>query len=383
MSHIVERITARYQEDMASNFIAVTADDLPLSYESISDEWLTNVLCRNVPGARVVQHRKAVRDDGSSNRIKIQVSYNDAGQEAGLPGALFCKASHDLPNRIVLGISGGANSEVLFYSRVRPLLPIEAPVSYHANCCPDSHNSIIMLGDLSETVSEFCSHRTVMTRARAESQMRLLSSLHGHAYSNADIRAAIATLPTWGQFFANTLAFGMREGSTQGFLDGHEVIPPRLFARRDDIWDATVKSVAAHAGLPETLTHADVHLKNWYVAGNGEMGLSDWQCCNRGSWARDFAYTISTALTVEDRRAWEQELLKLYLQGLAQAGGPELDFAQAWTQYRQQLVTALTWWTVTLSPPPGMPDMQPRDITLEFIRRISTAMDDVDSLGAF
>jgi hypothetical protein len=32
---------------------------------------------------------------------------------------------------------------------------------------------------------------------------------------------------------------------------------------------------------------------------------------------------------------------------------------------------------------PGMPDMQPRDVTLEFILRIATAIDDLESLDSF
>jgi hypothetical protein len=60
-----------------------------------------------------------------------------------------------------------------------------------------------------------------------------------------------------------------------------------------------------------------------------------------------------------------------------------VSFAEGWNIYRQQMMSALTWWTVTLTPPEGLPDMQPRDTTLEFIRRITTAIDDLDSLDAF
>jgi hypothetical protein len=75
--------------------------------------------------------------------------------------------------------------------------------------------------------------------------------------------------------------------------------------------------------------------------------------------------------------------LQLYLEGLQGEGGPRIDFNEAWLAYRRQLMSALTWWTVTLTPPEGLPDMQPRDTSLEFIRRITTAIDDLDSLAAF
>ncbi len=72
----------------------------------------------------------------------------------------------------------------------------------------------------------------------------------------------------------------------------------------------------------------------------------------------------------------------MYLALLKENGGPAIHFKDAWVHYRSQLLSALTWWTVTLTPPPGLPDMQPRDITLDFIQRLSTAIDDLDSLDA-
>jgi len=384
MSEIYQRVVANFERDQAHPWVAVTADDLPLSYEAITDQWLTAVLCKAVPGAAVFSHRLSVIDDGSSNRRKIYLDYNDAGTVAGLPPALFCKATHGLTNRILCGISGGVHSETNFYLNIRPLLNIEAPVTVHAKYDPDSFLSIIMLIDLSDSVSEFCSHRTVMTKARVESQMKLLAEMHGRGYTDQRVTKEMVTLPSWQQYFRNTLDFGLQSGACNGFRDAEAVIPPRLFARSEEVWPATLASVALHDHLPVTLTHGDVHVKNWYVAGSGEMGLSDWQVTSRGHWCRDLAYTISTALTPEDRRAWEQDLIKFYLEKLAETGGPVLDFSQAWTLYRQQLPSVLAWWTVTLSPPPGMPaDAQPKDITLEFIRRITTAMDDLETLDAF
>jgi hypothetical protein len=113
------------------------------------------------------------------------------------------------------------------------------------------------------------------------------------------------------------------------------------------------------------------------------MGLSDWQCVSRGHWGRDFGYTIGTALTIEDRRAWERDLLDFYLDQLYAAGGPKVSFDEGWVHYRQQLTTALTWWTITYNPAPGMPHMQPIDTAREFVKRLATAIDDLESLDSF
>lgn len=383
MSELVSRITAAYEADRRRSIgVVVGAEELPLSYDAITERWLTAILCRSHPGAAVTAFRLGAPDSGSANRRKIAVEYNEAGRAAGLPPALFCKASQDLANRIVLGISGGARCEVMFYNDIRPLLDIEAPRSFFARFDPATFNSIIVLADLSVGATEFCNHRTPMSRRRAESQLALLARMHGRCYADAELRGRLAALPSWPEFFRNTQSFGIEQGSNRGFVAAEEVIPSRLYRRFPEIWPATLASVAAHERLPLTLAHGDVHLKNWYVAASGEMGLSDWQCASRGHWGRDVAYAISTALAVEDRRAWERELLRLYIDRLHSAGGPSVSFDEAWMHYRQQLMSALTWWTITLTPTADLPDMQPRDVSLEFIRRITTAMDDVDTLGS-
>jgi len=256
-------------------------------------------------------------------------------------------------------------------------------VGYHANYDPVSFNSIVVLGDLTGAISQFCTHRTPMSRERAESQVKLLAKMHGNVYADSHLAAAVSALPRWPEYFATTAGFGMESGSQQGFNDSEDVIPARLFKRAAEIWPATVASVELQRSLAPTLAHGDLHLKNWYIAANGEMGLGDWQCCTRGHWSRDVAYTISTALEPENRRAWEQDLFKLYLQSLAEAGGPVVAFDEGWTQYRQQLMSALAWWTPAVSPGPGLPDMQPKEVCFEFIRRMTIAIDDLDSLDAF
>jgi hypothetical protein len=68
---------------------------------------------------------------------------------------------------------------------------------------------------------------------------------------------------------------------------------------------------------------------------------------------------------------------------LQQTSGRSLPFVQLEHEIRGQLMTVLAFWTITMNPAPGMPDMQPRDSTLEFIRRITTAMDDLDTMDSF
>lgn len=384
MTTLIQDITAAFEAEHAAHPGPVTrSDQLPLAYEDITPEWLTAILAGNVQGAKVDALKLGPTDNGSSSRRKIAVTWNSAGQDAQLPDRLFCKSTFELSCRIVLGVSGGAFGETVFLRDIRPHYDIVAPVCYFAGFNPDTINSILVLHDISDEVQSFCDHNTPMSRQRAESQMRLLARLHGQGYANKRIREAMAPLPTWPGFFKNTEGFGSEIIAKNGFLAAEEVIPTRLFQRFEEYWPLALESVAMHEKLPLTVAHGDVHLKNWYIAANGEMGLGDWQCVSRGHWARDICYAIGSALKTEDRRAWEKDLIKLYLEEMEREGGPHISFDEAWLHYRQQLVTALVWWTMTLTPGEDLPDMQPKDITLEMIRRLAVATDDCDTFDAF
>lgn len=385
MSEVLERIQTAYAADQARGFKKVTAVvDLPRSYEELTEDWMTEALCRDVPGARVVSVNLGPPDNGSSNRRRITVVYNAAGQAAGLPEQLFCKASHDLANRMVLGVSGGAKGEVNFYNLFRPHIEMEVPTSYFAAWNEVSCNSLIILGDITDSVESFCDDKTPMSRERAESQMRLLARLHASGYANAEVKTNLSQMPTWEEFYHRSCDFGLESGIRKAFHEARDILPTSVYGMGEDgMWDRMLQSVARHGTLQRTITHGDVHLKNWYVAGNGEMGLSDWQCSNSGHWSRDLIYTIATALPIEDRRKWDRDLVAYYLDELASHGGPQVSLDEAWLHCRQQLWTALSWWLVTLCPPEGLPDMQPRDTTIEFLTRIGTAMDDAGSATAF
>lgn len=386
MSDRFARIRERFEEEARAARVPRLATDLPHTYEAITAEWLTAVLCAAHPGAHVTAFRLGPRDEGTSSRRRIEaIEYDAAGRAAGLPSSVFCKGSLALPNRYILALNGGIEAEVTFYQRVRPTLAIEAPRPLHAHWDPETFNSIIVMQDMTGEV-EFLRCTSPLSRERAESQMRLLARLHGAYYGRAEREPALAPFRTWEDFFTVTAEeAGFREACARGFRAARDVIPARTFAREAEVWPATLKCVERHGELPRSLIHSDVHLGNWYVTRAGAMGLNDWQCTCKGHWSRDLAYAISTSLTPESRRAWEKDLLGLYLDelGAASRGAAKVAFDEAWRCYRQQLFTALAWWTGTLGQPPEAPAMQSPETSRTFIGRMAQAIDDLDALDSF
>lgn len=380
-----ERVVRAFNAAQARPQSVHSRSAIPGHWDSITNDWLTDVICAEAPGAAVIDFQFGPRDDGTSNRRRIYLQYNTIGQDRRLPSSVFCKASMGLQNRLSLGLMGCSHAESTFYTQLRPTLNIEAPRAYLATYDPESFAAIGVFEDLSEQV-EFCDEDTHYNLSHAEGQVDLLATLHSRYYQQSQLGKGGLGFQSWPQWFANLeRTVQLRTYCDKGFRAAEEVIPTRLYRRADDVWPATQKSVQHHLRLPPTLLHADAHAKNWYYrTDGGRMGLADWQACCIGNWARDYAYTVSSSLQIEDRRLWERELLRRYLEQLGAHGvANPPSFNEAWRLYRQQLLAGLSYWTITLTPAPNMPDMQPRKTTIEIIKRISHAVDDLETLDSF
>ena len=375
-------IKAAYEREQAQAGKVWHKEQIPLAWDFITPEWLTDALIGAGKAEKIVGYRLDERDEGTASRRRIFLEYNAAGQAAGLPATVFGKSTQHLENRFIIGMNGGIEAEVTFYQAVRPKLDIEAPRALFARFDASSLNSIILLHDMRDEVT-FCPYDQPMTLELARSQMRVLATLHAAYYQSPELTTTLAPWNTWEDYFAITAKeAGFELACQRGFAEARDVVPPALFAHEAEIWPATVAAIALHSRLPRMLVHSDVHLKNWYVAAPDRMGLTDWQCSCKGHWSRDLSYCISTALTVEQRRAWEKELLTYYLDLMHAKGVPAITFDDAWLAYRAQMFPALAWWTGTLGQPPEAPAMQPRAASLTFIERMANAVHDLDSLRA-
>jgi hypothetical protein len=384
MQSIVEKIKQAFELEQGHEVKVTRRTQVPANYQCITPEWLTDILCREVAGAKVLSHRLDTPDNGSSNRRRIFITYNDAGRKAALPASVFCKAAEGVENRIVLGVAGTALAEANFFNKVRPRISMNAPIAYHADFDPQTYAYIIVMKDIGGEV-EFCDERTPVDWHRATQLVTTLAKLHSSFYESKELATPTLPFKRWPAWWTAMMTGAPRFGEfcDRAFGDAERVIPPRLFKRRAEIWPCTMQSAARHSQLPETLIHSDVHFKNWYIMRDQQMGLSDWQLATIGHWSRDYVFATTTALTVENRRAWDKELLRYYLDRMAEYGVPQVSLDEAQLNIRQQLFSALAFWTITLRPADDMPAMQPEHTTYEFIRRMATAIDDLDAVDSF
>lgn len=364
-----------------------TLREVPPSPESLTPEWLTIALCDGVPGAAVVDFELGARNDGTSARRTMRVAYNDAGRAAQLPEALFTKSGPTFLKRLVGAGAGLARVESSFYALVRPQLEIEAPVTRYSAYDPVSHRQMLITDDVAVTrdATFGTALDRALTRAQAEQLVDVLAALHARFW-DAPLRRL------YGSWLENAyevtvrlnVAIGAKARIRSGFERAREVIPAAVYARRAEVHPALMRSQQINVTAdPQTFLHGDVHPGNWYLTGDGRLGLYDWQLSVQGGPGRDLAYALCTHLTIEQRRAWEHELLDRYLEQLEADGVEAPPSAEAlFLSYRQQVCYAMLAWLATIGRSALQPKYQPDEISLANLERITTAFDDLETLDA-
>jgi thiamine kinase-like enzyme len=86
-----------------------------------------------------------------------------------------------------------------------------------------------------------------------------------------------------------------------------------------------------------TLVHTDFRADNLLIggsAGDGVVTLLDWQFCMRGPGVWDVANFLAASVTTDNRRAWEDDLVRRYHAQLTTAGVTGYDWDRCWRDYR-------------------------------------------------
>ena len=361
----------------------MTAVEVPRSPDEIGAEWLTAVLCAQAPGASVTSVRTDGGSAGTTTRRSLELSYNDVGRAAGLPTRLFAKCTATLAQRLMLGLGGFLYGEPGFYTLVRPELELEAPIGHFGAVDSRSWRSIVLIEDVAATRgASFWRPPTQITRGQIEDLLSNVAGWHGILWGSARLARWRWLKTPADQMRLIDALIGLANRLPAGAQRARGVIPSRLRERQADLYAAMRRSMARSSQGTATYLHGDLHIANTYLLPGGRMGIVDWQVGLQGSWAHDYSYLVATALEIEDRRACERELLDFYLERLAWAGGERIPRDKAWSAYRSALFYPYFAWVYTLGRSRLQPNFQPERVSLTMIERISTAIDDLDSLEA-
>lgn len=359
------------------------ADQVPAAVEQLTAEWLTAVLTDGTPGATVNAFELGEGSAGTSTRRAITVHWNQAGVEAGLPRDVYSKSTPSLLNRLLVGVTGAAGAEALFYGKIRSHLDIGAPAGYHGAWDPRTCRSMVLTEDIAATRGATFADATQLkvTRDAAESMIAELARVHGTMWEDARLAGEWKLMRSddWQRMFNARIGFD--RGALVGMRMLSDLIPAELHARQSEIRSGLMRSLEYGVSGPLTLLHQDVHPNNWFTLPDGSLHLYDWQGIGTGGWALDLSYALSAGLDVEDRRDWERDLIGLYVDQLSLNGGRPPSVDEAFLAYRQQMFRGFIYWTYTFLVG-RVSKLQPDAHVRQVVQRTAQAMVDLESLDS-
>lgn len=93
---------------------------------------------------------------------------------------------------------------------------------------------------------------------------------------------------------------------------------------------------------PFSLFHGDYRLDNIvFLPDSHRAVVIDWGGVSWASPLRDVAYFMGNSLTVENRRRWEKDLLRLYMDEMNRLGNVKMTWDHVWMEYRLAAVYGL------------------------------------------
>jgi aminoglycoside phosphotransferase (APT) family kinase protein len=144
------------------------------------------------------------------------------------------------------------------------------------------------------------------------------------------------------------------------------------------------KQAAIHAvwsgGGPRTVIHGDTHVGNLFDD-HGRTGFLDWGLVVVSTPLRDVSYFLNMSLSVEDRRAYDRELIRHYLEVRRALGGISIDFDEAWRAHRIQASYLAPASCQTVTFPEDVTERRKR-FAAAFLERASAAIEDLESRAA-
>ncbi|MEQ8716722.1 MAG: aminoglycoside phosphotransferase family protein [Acidimicrobiales bacterium] len=332
--------------------------------------FLSRVLATG-PDARIDIHGT---ENGTTGRVRATV--RAPGTE---PTDVFVKVpSGRRRARMLAEIPALTAAEARFYSQLGDEVP-DAPAHHYA--AHARGRFAIVLEDLTGRCTLHDGGHPC-TPAEAAAVVDVLARLHGTFWDDPRLESQgslgwLGSLRRRETRLGDLLAVPLTE---LGLRRAANLIPPELRspARRHARRRRSHMEVLA-AG-PTTLVHADCHPGNIAFTRQSPPGavLCDWQMVRTGSWARDVAYFLATGLDARVRRSHGIDLFERYLEGLAAAGGPALDPAQADIVRRAHTVVAFEAMVVTI----GVGGLMGAEVIEALVARTARAVIDDDAFTA-
>jgi hypothetical protein len=348
---------------------------LPRRLDELGPEWLTGLLANRYPGLVVKDYEVMEVKNSHTTKLRLALDLDESDPPSGIPRHVCLKSNWSN------GVSTGdiCEREARFYHLMGGDLDAPIPQSYYADWDGDGGGrGIVVMEDLTVAPGAFglsTDHLGVDGIARG---LETLAAVHGALWCSPRLdqqhwlpHSMGSTVDTeqviqlW-----NYLKYNLDDPAYQAVLpDWVPEHPERL----NHILDELTAFELGYTG-PQCLVHGDAHQGNSFLRATGDRVWVDWQLVRKGSPWRDVAYFTLGGLTVEERRASLDDLIRHYREHLAATGAEGVpDQDTAWYHLRRWPAYAMQSWLSNINH-------WGQSGGLEMVRRNWAAAEDFDTV---
>ncbi len=334
--------------------------------ELLTPQWLSEALGLRYPGIRVtaVTPGPVVERVSTNARFRIEC---EGGVPDGLSPHLCAKGYFGETGRQYR--SAGV-SEALFYRDLVSSIPVRTLRPVYADVDIATGHGVVLTEDVAVEGAVFLDGREPYSPEQAAASLEQYALLHGSTWNSTAVGEADWLGP---RIASSAMTRGLVE--IRGNFDGPIGAGVPDGARRAELLMESFLAIPSYTSQLDhwNLLLGDAHIGNLLLDAGGRPWLVDWQLVQRGPWFIDVGYHIASALSVEDRRRHEGDLVEGYLQALVRAGGERPSEEEVRIGLCCGMVYGFFLWGITLKVEPA--------ITAVRLERLGGAVADHDALS--
>jgi hypothetical protein len=257
------------------------------------------------------------------------------------------------------------NREVDFYNHLAPRVPhLNVPRKLWAE--KSANNAIVIMEDIAAANFSFADPVDTWPVLRVKQVVEHFAALHAATWG-----VEASSVP-WLDSHYEQSVLGLC-GMWEHIVLAEDRPPVPEYMRDQKKMTAAIKKwFGTRNPKFQCILHGDAHIGNmaWSEEQHTPM-LVDWQVIHIGSCFTDIAYFVMSALTTEDRREHEMDVLDHYLAKLHEFGGPKLsrDDPEVMIEYRKSLMAGFSWVLCPYT-------MQTKERVHAIVSRLVPAMED-------
>lgn len=357
---------------------------VPRSFDEVTAEWLTAVLSIDHPGVVVTSAKVDPYMGHKPNKARVHVTYNQAGQDAGLPPTYVVKGT--LNGTISRGriIDFSNMAELVSYRDILPHLDCTVPELVYQSWDAEPSESVIMLFHdlLPQSPTYFPGGLTTLNYGQAASLLTMMARFQAQTWNSKEFEEG----GIWGpgtpadetRILIRELYFDILPRSEHwetSVISPRGAAMPKLLRDADRMEEGWKRLCAMLERQAKVIVHGDEHLGNVAFFPDGSPLLYDF-LARAEPWPLGIVRFLIPCLDIIDRRNWERALLAGYLADLTRFGAPDVpSFEEAWLAYRAAAICPLMIWLNNSST------WQPEACNTANAARTAIAVLDHDSFG--